>query len=171
MTTEKPPSSHAYASAEIDPDQIGWSDSTNGPENVFDQSTKEPSLSAQQSGQVEFQPPTPLKPPPPSNDGADNSGGDIDGDDDDVGDVARVRLRQERQSLRRLPRSGAVVFTIRTYLDPFTELAKESGVPGRLASAIRSWPEDVAELSIYSSLSLSARSDYTSSRRCRNLFC
>lgn len=118
--TPLPP--YAYASAKIDPDQIGWSDSTNGPEDVFDQATKEPSLSAQESGQIsEFQ--SPAK----------------------VNDVRAVRLRQERQSLRRLPRSGAVVFTIRTYIDPFTELAKEPGVPGRLASAIRSWPEDVAE--------------------------
>ncbi|KAL1963878.1 hypothetical protein VTN77DRAFT_7684 [Rasamsonia byssochlamydoides] len=53
-------------------------------------------------------------------------------------------FRSERQSLRRLPRSGAVVFTIRTYFEPITEIAKEPYVPGRLASAIRSWGEDVA---------------------------
>jgi len=57
--------------------------------------------------------------------------------------VSCIRLRTERQSLRRLPRSGAIVFTIRTYLFPVEELAKETGVPGRMASAIRSWPEDV----------------------------
>ncbi|KAE8375185.1 Alg9-like mannosyltransferase family-domain-containing protein [Aspergillus bertholletiae] len=53
-------------------------------------------------------------------------------------------FRSERQSLRRLPRSGAVVFTIRTYFEPVTEVVKEPYVPGRLASAIRSWGEDVA---------------------------
>ncbi|RLL96767.1 hypothetical protein CFD26_102291 [Aspergillus turcosus] len=53
-------------------------------------------------------------------------------------------FRSERQSLRRLPRSGAVVFTIRTYFEPITEIAKEPYVPGRLASAIRSWDEDVS---------------------------
>lgn len=53
-------------------------------------------------------------------------------------------LRTERQSLRRLPRSGGVVFTIRTYFHPITEVAKEPGVPGRLASAVRSWGDDVA---------------------------
>ncbi|KAK2801547.1 hypothetical protein FQN51_005254 [Onygenales sp. PD_10] len=53
-------------------------------------------------------------------------------------------FRSERQSLRRLPRSGAVVFTIRTYFEPITEIVKEPGVPGRLASAIRSWGDDVA---------------------------
>jgi alpha-1,2-mannosyltransferase len=53
-------------------------------------------------------------------------------------------FRSERQSLRRLPRTGAVVFTIRTYFEPITEVVKEPFVPGRLASAIRSWGDDVA---------------------------
>ncbi|KAK4574100.1 hypothetical protein LTR86_001861 [Recurvomyces mirabilis] len=53
-------------------------------------------------------------------------------------------FRSERQSLRRLPRSGGVVFTIRTYFLPVTEIAEEDGVPGRLASAVRSWGEDVS---------------------------
>ncbi|KAF7597523.1 hypothetical protein BBP40_000001, partial [Aspergillus hancockii] len=53
-------------------------------------------------------------------------------------------FRSERQSLRRLPRTGAVVFTIRTYFEPITEVVKEEYVPGRLASAIRSWGDDVA---------------------------
>lgn len=54
-------------------------------------------------------------------------------------------FRSERQSLRRLPRSGGVVFTIRTYLCPVVEIAVEVGVPGRLASAVRSWGEDVSK--------------------------
>jgi len=53
-------------------------------------------------------------------------------------------FRSERQSLRRLPRSGGVVFTIRTYFHPVTEICEELFVPGRLASAVRSWGEDVA---------------------------
>lgn len=53
-----------------------------------------------------------------------------------------LRLRTERQTLRRLPHTGAIVFTIRTYVVPVTELAKE-GLAGRFASAVRSWPEDV----------------------------
>ena len=52
-------------------------------------------------------------------------------------------FRSERQSLRRLPRSGGVVFTIRTYFHPITEIAKQPYVPGRLASAVRSWGDDV----------------------------
>ncbi|KAL2056379.1 hypothetical protein ABVK25_003402 [Lepraria finkii] len=54
-------------------------------------------------------------------------------------------FRSERQSLRRLPRSGGVVFTIRTYFEPVTAIAKEPGVPGRLASAVRSWGDDVSK--------------------------
>ena len=53
-------------------------------------------------------------------------------------------FRTERQSLRRLPRSGGVVFTFRTYFHSVVEIAEESGVPGRLASAVRSWGDDVA---------------------------
>lgn len=51
--------------------------------------------------------------------------------------------RSERQSLRRLPRTGAIVFTIRTYFLPITEVVRENYVPGRLASAIRSWGPEV----------------------------
>ncbi|KAK6343236.1 hypothetical protein TWF730_010835 [Orbilia blumenaviensis] len=54
-------------------------------------------------------------------------------------------FRTERQTLRRLPRSGGVVFTIRTYFHPVVDVAKEPYVPGRLASAIRSWGDDVAK--------------------------
>ncbi|KAJ4011961.1 hypothetical protein NW752_004355 [Fusarium irregulare] len=53
-------------------------------------------------------------------------------------------FRSERQSLRRLPKTGAVVFTIRTYFHPVTDIAKEDYVPGRLASAVRSWDDKVA---------------------------
>lgn len=53
-------------------------------------------------------------------------------------------FRSERQTLRRLPRSGGVLFTIRTYFHPITEVSLEDYVPGRLASAMRSWGEDVS---------------------------
>lgn len=36
------------------------------------------------------------------------------------------------------------MFTIRTYFHPITEIAEELYVPGRLASAIRSWGDDVS---------------------------
>ena len=47
----------------------------------------------------------------------------------------RMRLRVEHQTLRRLPRSGAIVFTIRVYLTALAELGR--GEAGRLAAAIR----------------------------------
>lgn len=56
-----------------------------------------------------------------------------------------LRLRTERQTLRRLPISGAIVFTIRTYVIPLEELGREKGVPGRLASSMRNWPVEVGD--------------------------
>lgn len=55
-----------------------------------------------------------------------------------------LQLRSERQTLRRLSRTGAIVFGIRTYQFKVEELARKPGVAARLASAVRSWPEDVA---------------------------
>ncbi|PYI11240.1 hypothetical protein BO78DRAFT_457705 [Aspergillus sclerotiicarbonarius CBS 121057] len=59
--------------------------------------------------------------------------------------VEGYHFRSERQTVRRLPRSGAVVFTFRTYFVPLQEIVEEDYVPGRLASAVRSWGEDVAK--------------------------
>jgi alpha-1,2-mannosyltransferase len=36
------------------------------------------------------------------------------------------------------------VFTIRTFFHPVTEITDEPYVPGRLASAVRSWGDDVS---------------------------
>ncbi|CAG8979036.1 hypothetical protein HYALB_00011606, partial [Hymenoscyphus albidus] len=58
--------------------------------------------------------------------------------------IEHHHFRSERQTLRRLPRSGGVVFTIRTYFHPITEICEEPYVPGRLASAVRSWGDDVS---------------------------
>jgi alpha-1,2-mannosyltransferase len=57
--------------------------------------------------------------------------------------IENIHFRSERQVLRRLPRSGAILFTIRTYFLPIIDIAQEPGVPGRLASALRSWPDEV----------------------------
>jgi alpha-1,2-mannosyltransferase len=59
-------------------------------------------------------------------------------------EVDEIHFRSERQTLRRLPRSGGVLFTIRTYMLPVREMCQEKWVPGRFASAIRSWGDDVA---------------------------
>lgn len=59
--------------------------------------------------------------------------------------VDQLWLRTERQTLRRLPVSGAIIFTIRVYLVPITQLAEEQDVPERLGRALRGWPEDVKD--------------------------
>ncbi|KAI0141852.1 hypothetical protein GGR57DRAFT_398254 [Xylariaceae sp. FL1272] len=53
-------------------------------------------------------------------------------------------FRSERQTLRRLPKTGGIVFTIRTYFHPIRDIVEEDHVPGRLASAVRSWGDDVS---------------------------
>jgi hypothetical protein len=58
--------------------------------------------------------------------------------------ISHHYFRSERQTLRRLPKSGGVVFTIRTYFEKVTDICEEDFVPGRLASAVRSWGEDVS---------------------------
>lgn len=61
-------------------------------------------------------------------------------------DFAReVFLRVERQTLRRLPRSGDVLFTIRTYITPLGEIAKDADTARRLASAIENLPEPLRD--------------------------
>lgn len=76
----------------------------------------------------------------------DSSLPEISNDNAELTEVepSMIWLRSERETLRRLPRTGAIIFTIRVYQTPLVELVKEPGVPGRIASAIRSWPEDVA---------------------------
>ncbi|EEQ42745.1 hypothetical protein FOB64_006318 [Candida albicans] len=64
---------------------------------------------------------------------------------DESDDVNKLYFRSERQSLRRLPISGAIVFTIRTYFLPVTQLCEEPYIPRRLLNGIQSWSEDVGE--------------------------
>jgi dimethylamine monooxygenase subunit A len=53
-------------------------------------------------------------------------------------------LRIERTTLRRLPRSGAVVFTIRTLTAPLDVVDADAQAAGLLADAIRDLPDEVA---------------------------
>lgn len=64
-------------------------------------------------------------------------------------DINEIWYRSERQSLRRLPITGGVVFTIRTYFLPLTELCKEPFIPLRLLEGIESWDDDVKEYKGY----------------------
>ena len=53
-------------------------------------------------------------------------------------------LRVERQTLRRLPRSGDVVFGIHTYVDPLAEAIDSPDAARALAARIREMPEPMA---------------------------
>lgn len=54
---------------------------------------------------------------------------------------AEVFLRIERQTLRRLPRTGAILFTIRILQCPLEEL--NASEAHQLAQTLRHWPEDL----------------------------
>lgn len=56
-----------------------------------------------------------------------------------------MNYRSERQVLTRLPKTQAVIFTIRTYLHPFSQFDREDlEVPKRLLGAIKGLPEDMS---------------------------
>ncbi|MBW2313928.1 MAG: DUF3445 domain-containing protein [Deltaproteobacteria bacterium] len=60
-------------------------------------------------------------------------------------DVAeRVWLRVERQTLRRFPETGAILFTIRIHRDRLGGLAAEPARAGLLAEDLRTLPEELA---------------------------
>lgn len=52
-----------------------------------------------------------------------------------------VLIRRERQTFRRLPRTGALVFTVKTTLTTLDELPLRE--VQNLATEIRNWPEDI----------------------------
>ncbi|KAH7140270.1 hypothetical protein B0J13DRAFT_637738 [Dactylonectria estremocensis] len=62
-----------------------------------------------------------------------------------ITDISQLWFRQERQVLRRLPKSGAIVWMVHTYIEPMEAVAQEAGVPRRMASLVRSWGEELAE--------------------------
>lgn len=57
----------------------------------------------------------------------------------------RVHLRVEVQHLIRLPHSGAILFPIRTYLLPLTDIAKVPVWRKRMGEVLAELPEDMAE--------------------------
>jgi len=57
-----------------------------------------------------------------------------------------LSLRVERQTLRRLPRTGGALFTIRVWLAPLESLADE---PARLAAFAAAWRAATPELRAY----------------------
>jgi hypothetical protein len=63
--------------------------------------------------------------------------------------LGRLHLRTERQTFRRLDRSGSVVFTIRVHVAPLARVVAVPGAAARLAAAVRALP---AEMRAYKSL-------------------
>jgi hypothetical protein len=57
---------------------------------------------------------------------------------------AQLWLRVERQTLRRLPRSGDVVFGIRTHVDPLADAIDSPAAARALAARIREMPDAMA---------------------------
>lgn len=57
----------------------------------------------------------------------------------------RVFLRTERQTLRRLPETAAILFTIKTEIHPAAALAGEPALAGALARAVRSMPPEMLD--------------------------
>lgn len=55
--------------------------------------------------------------------------------EDEEVDIEQVRLRVELQTLTRLPKTGAVSFTFKTYLYPLKEI-KDEGLGPELVAAI-----------------------------------
>jgi hypothetical protein len=62
-----------------------------------------------------------------------------------------VRVRSERQTLRRLPKTGGIVFTIRVWITPLAEIAAD---PVRLAAFAHAWRTARADFRAYKRLDL-----------------
>ena len=63
----------------------------------------------------------------------------------DAAGIDQVWLRSERQTLVRLPRTGAVLFTIKTQLCPASDLASRPDVAGALAASLRAEEADLSD--------------------------
>jgi hypothetical protein len=89
-----------------------------------------------------------------------------------VGDPStgeRLFLRVERETLRRFPSTGTVLFTIRTYIRPLSHLATRPEDAARLADALANLPDDVADYKRVVELSDAARQWLTSVSRQHDL--
>ncbi|EIM88152.1 uncharacterized protein STEHIDRAFT_146234 [Stereum hirsutum FP-91666 SS1] len=111
----------------IDQTELSWATTQVGAEDAFQHppSSYKSSLSASSSSASSQGAKTPHTPTPSTSTSASPT------------KIENLRLRTERQSLRRLPKSGAIVFSVRVYTLGMEELGRERGVPGRLAGAVR----------------------------------
>ncbi|KAI5852469.1 alpha-1,2-mannosyltransferase [Morchella snyderi] len=58
--------------------------------------------------------------------------------------IGDIYLRVERQTLKRLPRTQALLFGIRTYITPVESITKDRDVARILKAQIEAYPEDMA---------------------------
>lgn len=58
--------------------------------------------------------------------------------------IGNIYLRVERQTLKRLPRTQALLFGIRTYITPVESITKDRDVARILKAQIEAYPEDMA---------------------------
>jgi hypothetical protein len=66
---------------------------------------------------------------------------------DNAGQV--MYLRCERQTLRRLPISDTILFTIKTYTTKIEDVCRnDPDTAKRLASAIRNWPPEIIKYKV-----------------------
>lgn len=56
---------------------------------------------------------------------------------------SEILVRRERQTFRRLPRTGAIVFGVKTYLTPLDKLPMQE--LNNLAKEMKTWPDHVGE--------------------------
>ena len=59
--------------------------------------------------------------------------------------VEDIRIRHERQTLRRLPRSRAILFMVRTYLLPVVDLVNEKDALYTFREAVNAFPPEMAK--------------------------
>jgi hypothetical protein len=58
-------------------------------------------------------------------------------------------LRSERQTLRRLPKSNSILFTIKTYMTKIEDVCQnDADMAKRLAGAVRNWPPEMIEYKV-----------------------
>ncbi len=67
------------------------------------------------------------------------------------GEASGLFVRVERQTVRRLPKTGGVLFTIRVWRHPLAELRED---PARLAAFAKAWREAAPEFRAYKQLAL-----------------
>lgn len=59
--------------------------------------------------------------------------------------IQDLHLRVERQVLQRLPKTRALLFTIRTYVTPITEVTKDKEIARELRGSVQGFTDDISK--------------------------